>query len=219
MGFVERRRRGRNSNFGYQGWAEAGTRFLGDQLTEQTPGPRVLREAGVQGSSRAGGPQPAPLALTPQAGFPVGPPPGAAAERDPTRGPENCAEAGNAGAETRREPGASSPRLPRARRPQAGAVTPRPWRELLRGEKALRCKRKPKAWGFRLSPPVGQPGSLALTYPSWPSGWCPTAPTFSPAAASGRSAGRTALPGRWAARRSRGAPRAPVAPCRPLLQD
>lgn len=66
---------------------------------------------------------------------------------------------------------------------------------------------------------AGQPGSLALTYPSWPSGWCPTAPTLFPAAASGRSAGRTALPGRWAVRRSRGAPRAPVAPCRPLLRD
>lgn len=68
------------------------------------------------------------------------------------------------------------------------------------------------------SPVVRQPRSLALTYPSSPSGWCPAAPTLCPVAASGRSEGRIALPGRWAARRSRGAPRAPGAPCRPLLR-
>lgn len=73
--------------------------------------------------------------------------------------------------------------------------------------------------GFPALTPVRQPHSLALTYPSWPSGWCPAAPTLCPAAASGRSAGRTTLPGRWAVHRNREAPRAPVAPYRPLLWD
>lgn len=110
--------------------------------------------------------------------------------------------------------------------PAQGAPAPGPrcdpsaWHQLLHPEEqAWRCKPEPTAWGSRFSPQSGKPHSLTLTYPSWPSGWCPAAPTLCPAAVSGRSAGRTALPGRWAVRRSRGAPRAPVAPCRPLLRD
>lgn len=139
--------------------------------------------------------------------FSVGPQPGAAAKPGPTRAPEIGAPVGNAGAET------SGPRA------QAGAAAPRPGTNFCARRRPCGASEGRRHGAPGSSPPVGQPHSLSLTYPSWPSGWCPAAPTLCPAAASGRSAGRTALPERWAVHRSLGAPQAPVVPCRLLLRD
>ena len=181
---------------------------------------RVLREDGAKWSSGGGsrGRSGAAFPTGSDTLFPVGPQAGAAAFPGPTRGRENSLAAGNAGAKTWPAPRASSS----ARPGRTGLrVGPRPLglarTFALRG--GLVMQTRGDGVGFPALTRVRQPRSLSLTYLSWPSGWCPEVPTLCPAAASGRSAGRTALPGRWAVRRSRGAPRAPAAPCRPLLRD
>lgn len=206
---------------------EACTRFPGRQRADQNPPPgaQVLRAARTSVEQQSWGPQPALRAPTPPRGL-RHPKPGF--HWWPSRAPrQSRPDAGieeQRGGQKRwgRNPAGAGSILPAT---GLGAPAPGPgsdpsaWHELLRQEEAWPCKREPTAWGSWLSPPVRHPRSLALTYPSWPSGWCPAAPTLCPTAVNGRSAGRTALPGRWAARRSRGAPQAPAAPCRPLLRD
>ena len=199
---------------------EAGTRFPGRQRPERNRAleARVLREAGAEVEQWKGTPdcptRSDTLSLV-SSGAPIkrrgraGPDAGTGAQLGRRKhGGQNTAAAGSILRNTRPGRAGSRPAL----RPLGLARTFAP-----RGGLAVQAR--VDGVGFPALTPVRKPHSLALTYPSWPSGWCPAAPTLCPAAASGHSAGRTALPGRWAVHRNRGAPRAPVAPCRPLLRD
>lgn len=71
----------------------------------------------------------------------------------------------------------------RARRPQVRAATLRPGTNFAPGGAGLAMQARADGVRFPLfSPQSGKPHILTLTYPNWPSGWCPCAPTLCPAA-------------------------------------